>query len=78
MPISNNKTSKSSKKVAQLPFTFYLVPKEFYKSVLQYPYKLYPTEAAIISSICQKYSIVSKVPSNNKYLSSIIPKQGLT
>ena len=47
------------------PSTFRLVPKKNYKPVSQNPCKLDPAEAAIISTISQKYSIVSKGPSNN-------------
>ena len=45
--------------------TFQQVPKKIYKPVLQYPCKLNPAEAAIISIINQKYSLVKKGPSNN-------------
>ena len=45
------------------PSTFRLVPKKIYKPVLQYPCKLDPAEAAIISAVSQKYSIVRKGPS---------------
>ena len=45
--------------------TFWLVPQKIYKPVLQHPCKLDPAEAAIILTICQKYSIVSKGPINN-------------
>ena len=47
------------------PSTFWLVPKKIYKPILQYPCKHDPAEAAIISIISQKYSLVRKEPSNN-------------
>ena len=46
------------------PSTFRLVPKKIYKPVLQYPCKLDPAEEAIISAVSQKYSLVSRGPSN--------------
>ena len=47
-----------------VPSTFRLVPKIFYKPVVQYPCKLNPAEVAISSAVSQKYSIVRKGPSN--------------
>ena len=47
-------------------YIFWLVPKKNYKPVLQYPCKLDPAEAAIISNISHKYSLVRKGPSNNQ------------
>ena len=56
---------KSQGSTVKVPSTFRLVPKTIYKPVLQYLCKLNPAEAAIISTVSQKYSILSKGTSNN-------------
>ena len=57
-------TFKIEGSTVKAPSTFQLVPKKIYNPVFQHPCKLDPAEAAIISIISQKYSLVRKGPSN--------------
>mgnify|MGYP003321351647 CR=1 FL=1 len=56
-----------------VPSNFWLVPKNIHKPVLQNLCKLDPAEAALISIISQKYSLVRKGPSIISILLSTAP-----